>query len=264
GSGHVLSGNVASANGGGFSFLGKGHVLTGNLASANGTQGFAFIGSGHVLTGNAALGNRGPGIAINDAIVESATITKNNLFGNNSSNFGGFTNCGLLNRSGDPINASDNFWGAASGPGSDPADNVCNSGAGSTTTVAPPATKEFKIKTLTPVDEPGLIVPADSEQSEISQAPSSMPIQFLKEIQTKEALLFRVTGNVSALRLEVIDLAGRKIYDSGFVNGQEFSWTRMDVGYKPVANGVYLYQLTARDREDGEISSELRKLVVRR
>lgn len=125
----------------GFALSGSGHTLSGNVANGNtrgdyGGPGFLIrAGTNLVLSGNAALGNGGGGIYAE----VSATITQNNLYGNDA------PNCGLVNASGGTINATNNFWGAASGPGPDPADDVCNLGS-STTTVEPFATKEFIIK----------------------------------------------------------------------------------------------------------------------
>ena len=77
-----------------------------------------------------------------------ATVTGNNLFGNNAGvSSSGFTNCGLLNDSGAQVTATGNFWGAAGGPGPDPADDVCNDG-GSTTATALFAATEFTVNTF--------------------------------------------------------------------------------------------------------------------
>jgi len=167
GSGHVLNGNVATANEFDGFFIGPpgGDVLTGNMAIANGSAGFEIGNSGGsvltgnvVLTGNAALGNKDAGILIGSD--GSATITQNNIFGNDSPPS---TNCGLDNLSGGAINATDNFWGTAHGPGTlttpqpEPADNVCDDTTnhpGSSTSVAPFATKKFTVET--PLVEPGL------------------------------------------------------------------------------------------------------------
>ena len=135
GSGHHLTGNVASANSAyGFSFVGSGHLLSSNVASANDQVGvFAQAGSGHVFSGNAVHGN-----GVGTAWGGTGTLSKNNLYGN--------VNCGMNNQSGSAIDARNNFWGAATGPGADPADNVCNFGAGSSTTTAPFSTKESPVK----------------------------------------------------------------------------------------------------------------------
>ena len=262
---HHLNGNVASANGlHGFVVDASGQVFTGNLVQGNHFHGFLIAsGTGQVLTGNSILGNGDFGIYL--VAGTSATVTKNNIFGNNLHPNGGFTNCGLINQSGGAINAINNFWGVVTGPSpTEPADDVCNDGAGSSTTFAPVSTKEFKVKTVSPLEEPGLIAPADPGQSEIPQAPSLTPVQFLRELQTKEGLLFRALGDVSALQLEIVDLSGRRVYDSSFVKGQVMTWTRVNSQNKPIASGVYLYRLTARDRDGREIHSELRKLVIGR
>jgi parallel beta-helix repeat protein len=155
-SGNSVLGNVATANGSdGFFIIGS-NVLTGNIASANGSFGFYTESESVVLTGNAALGNEGAGIVIRSG--GSATITQNNIFGNDR-----FTNCGLDNQSGGTVNATHNFWGTAHGPGTlttpqpEPADNVCDDTTnhpGSSTSVAPFATKQFTVET--PLVEPGL------------------------------------------------------------------------------------------------------------
>jgi hypothetical protein len=70
----------------------------------------------------------------------TGTITKNNIFAN-----GAFAalNCGIRANSGATVLAPDNYWGAPTGPGGDPADATC--GAGSVT-VTPFATKPFTVK----------------------------------------------------------------------------------------------------------------------
>jgi len=47
---------------------------------------------------------------------------------------GSGTNCGVSNFSGTTLHAANNFWGAATGPGADPADTVCNSEGSSAVT----------------------------------------------------------------------------------------------------------------------------------
>jgi len=152
GTGHVLRGNLASANFlHGFFLAGGDRVtLQGNRSVANGGHGvrgdgFVVFGSRHTLIGNAALGNTaGFGISVTGGA--DHTISKNNIYGNNIENItGAGPNCGLVNLvSEGTLNATHNFWGASSGPGPDPADNVCDFG-GARTTFAPFAVKEFKV-----------------------------------------------------------------------------------------------------------------------
>jgi hypothetical protein len=160
----VVTGNQAAANAfSGFSVRGTGHKLVGNLAAGNVPHGFAIFGSDHQLTGNLAtdnslgfsintpatgnihltgseaVGNSGPGIDIASGTTGVMTVNKGNIFGNDS----GGANCGLSNSSGTTVDAKNNFWGAAAGPGVDPADKICGSGSA---TFTPVAIKEFKVK----------------------------------------------------------------------------------------------------------------------
>ena len=238
GSGHRFSGNVASANGvGGFVFDGNGHLLTGNVATAN-DNGFIFIGSGHLLSGNSALGNKRFGIFIeNFGGVESATITKNNLFGNNSQpiaiGVNTFTNCGLLNRSGDSFTAPNNFWGTTTGPGTfgspqpEPADNVCDdlSVSGSSTTVPSFVTKEFKVKVNVLDEFPADAVPVLAPRS---------TIEFPGESQLS---VYSLTGQLLAI-----------------VSNQ----TQLALTTRHLPNGIYL---TVKTYADGR--RELVKLMVK-
>ncbi len=133
---YLLADNLAVRNGQrGFSFdSADALTFTGAAAIGNGQVGFAGSGQNHRITSAVAVGN-GTGISMN---ASGAVITKSNLFGSTS-------DCGLVNQSDGMLDAPGNFWGSAGGPGSDPADDACEGGAGSTT-VDPVATKEFKIK----------------------------------------------------------------------------------------------------------------------
>ena len=147
GNNHVLSGNVSTANNGnGFTLtVFSSTTVTGNVASANVFRGFSLNDGPYLFKGNSAIGNLGSGIATFGGA--TGVVTKNNAFGNNAVVEFGLTNCGIRNFSG-ALDASKNFWGAATGPGPDPADDACASGGGTTITTAPFATKEIKVKRL--------------------------------------------------------------------------------------------------------------------
>jgi parallel beta-helix repeat protein len=140
GSGHTVSDNVASGNRLGFevSFSGQ---FTGNIASSNGDVGGIYINASVIeIRRNAVIGNGGVGIFVSG---QDVTITDNNIFGNGTLG----SNCGLLNVSGTGVMAPNNYWGAASGPGLDPADAI-EEGCGGhpyPTLVDPVATKPFNI-----------------------------------------------------------------------------------------------------------------------
>ncbi len=129
----TISQNAAQSN----SFIGigiDGGLATGNVVTGNftGISFYSVVPGGRAI-GNAALGN-GNGI---DASA-GGILEGNNIFGNN---------CGLyVQASSPPVVLADNdYWGAATGPGPDPADDVCGSSAGAAI-VTPFATKPFKVK----------------------------------------------------------------------------------------------------------------------
>jgi hypothetical protein len=57
-------------------------------------------------------------------------VTHNNIFGNNNVPLDGNVNCGVLNQTSAVVEATNNFWGAPTGPGANPADDACNVGGG--------------------------------------------------------------------------------------------------------------------------------------
>ena len=87
---------------------------------------------------NAIIGNKQLGLRV---FTSNILITENNIFDNGTLG----SNCGLQSDAAS-LAAPYNFWGAASGPGPDPADAVCVSTAGNVVTVASVATLSFKIQ----------------------------------------------------------------------------------------------------------------------
>ncbi len=77
----------------------------------------------------------------------------------------------------------------------------------------------------------------------------------------------QVTAQLSAIesvRLEVFDLGGQKIFDSGPVPGATYKWYLQRNDGRPVSNGVYLYIFVTRTADGREIRSSVGKLAVRR
>jgi PKD repeat protein len=66
------------------------------------------------------------------------------------------------------------------------------------------------------------------------------------------------------IKVQVFSLAGQEVFDSGFVGGRELSWDLTNAQGKPLANGVYLYVITARGFDGQVIRSGVRKLVILR
>lgn len=68
---------------------------------------------------------------------------------------------------------------------------------------------------------------------------------------------------VGGVRLRVFSLQGRLVYDSGFRPGWTVQWNLQTQSGAVAANGVYLFVITARDRE-GRLLSRIGKIVVLR
>ena len=118
GNASVLKADVASANGGaGFQLFGDGDTLTGSVAAGN-DVGLAAGGSSLVATGNSFLGNVTAGVVV---VAAGTTISKSNVFGNGAT--GG--NCGVTTAGSGTVTLDEICFGAPTGPGDDPADQVC-------------------------------------------------------------------------------------------------------------------------------------------
>lgn len=138
GTGKMLLKNQVSRNATGIKVGGPTTTIRGNVLINNGA-GIESNADMTTIVANAVYGNDIEGILV----TASSQVEKNNLYSN-----GRITlppNCGLKNRAVVGLLAENNYWGAATGPGPDPADDVCND-MGGTTTTAPFATKPFTVK----------------------------------------------------------------------------------------------------------------------
>lgn len=169
GPGAVARANLAVANSGdGFDLGGGGARCEGNIATGNGSFGYGvFFHTTATIAGGVAIGNvQGifggnggqldvSGLAaianlldgVHNQGTTTMTLTASNLVGNGTKGPGSL-NCGTINEN-NALTASNVFWGAAAGPGDDPADQVCDFG-NAVTAIEPIAPKPFKIKTKVP------------------------------------------------------------------------------------------------------------------
>ena len=139
GPGKTVNKNHTSMNGGLFGIRSAGivsidgnTVITGNIAINNAVAGIQVFDASSVV-GNSVHGNGSVGI-LNSGF-SAGIYERNNIYGNRA--------CGLSNGV-KGVTATGNYWGAPSGPGSDPADSVCNFNFGTTIT-SPFATKRYSI-----------------------------------------------------------------------------------------------------------------------
>ena len=143
-SGNTLKGNVALGNAMNGFTINDDNVITSCTANAN-HNGFRLGGQRNAVTKSAVIDNFGVGIT---ATAAGNAVTKTSIFGNGGGAVnvsGANINCGTLAADGVTLHATQNFWGAAAGPGADPADLACN-GLGATTNVTPVATKDTKVR----------------------------------------------------------------------------------------------------------------------
>jgi parallel beta-helix repeat protein len=140
GSNQIIRLNHATENEVGFALYASNSRFSQNIASSNGDTGIVITETAatSVLTGNTVTGNMFTGIRANFG--GAARITGNNIYGN--------LMCGIFNLSKTTIDARRNYWGAASGPGPNPADNVCNDEGVDITLTTPFATTSFPIPRL--------------------------------------------------------------------------------------------------------------------
>lgn len=140
---HRVELNVAQSNtGAGFWLIGNRHWLRSNMALGNDHGVLVADGSNHTFTRNAFLANSRAGALI----VQNATgvvMKRNNIFGNGEG-LGGTLNIGLSNTSGGRVLATNNYWGSAMGPGSNPSDEISTNRL-SQTQFEPFARTPFKI-----------------------------------------------------------------------------------------------------------------------
>jgi len=151
-----LISNVSSHNGAGVRVAGVSDAeIRGNTLSGNIGHGIAVLNVSRSvqIKDNTIVGNTGAGVFMLGSL-DNIVIRANNIYGNiGVSNYLGpdinSPNCGIINVGVDsPVDASNNYWGSAAGPGPDPADNA---GRGcdffsDTTQVKPFATAAFPIR----------------------------------------------------------------------------------------------------------------------
>ena len=129
GPGHVLRRNLATRNQIGFDLRSGAATVAGNVAMANTQVGIQSRGlvcpvgcpilQPNQLTGNTVIGNGVAGFRLLPGS-QDTVLARNNIFGNGEAALG----CGLINELAASINATNNYWGKANGPGPNPGDRA--------------------------------------------------------------------------------------------------------------------------------------------
>lgn len=84
-------------------------------------------------------------------------------------------------------------------------------------------------------------------------------------LRRPQGLEVRPAGVPAAhLRLEVYDLSGHRVFDSGKVAGNRLTWDLRDDPGRLLANGIYLYRVTVRTLDGRILRSEVKKLAILR
>lgn len=129
----IVSGNSVSGCYYGMYFSGGAASFTGNVLHAN-VIGVETGGGNLAVTKSSFVGNLEAAVHV---LSGTLSVTASNISGNGTDG----SNCGLDYVAG-TVTLTGNWWGAATGPGADPADLSCSGGPNDTA----PATAPFKVK----------------------------------------------------------------------------------------------------------------------
>ena len=103
-------------------------------------------------------------------------------------------------------------------------------------------------------------------QPQISTAPRAEPLTLTQVVSHRQANSVRIAvqgAGIESVELSVYDLSGQRVFRKQ-TSGSQLAWRLSTDDGRRVANGVYLYTVTARGAHGQLARSEVRKLVVLR
>jgi hypothetical protein len=86
----------------------------------------------------------------------------------------------------------------------------------------------------------------------------------LKHHQNAIQFIAAGLGTFPSTQIQIFNLSGSTIFESGKVPAQALRWNLRDQTGRPVANGVYLYLVTAYGLDGEPVRSDVKKLVLMR
>ena len=93
---------------------------------------------------------------------------------------------------------------------------------------------------------------------------SAAPQPLVAVTSSSDGVRFQVQNtDVESARVQIFDLTGRPLYRSAWAEGSTLEWLFVTSESRSVANGVYLYTLTAQDSR-GQLYRQVGKFVVMR
>jgi len=118
------------------------------------------------------------------------------------------------------------------------------------------------------ISETDSALPSKAVPSQADAQPPRSAVPVIARVfdaRKAHAILFTVQGaGIESMGIEIYDLAGRLQYVGGFVSGKTLTWNMATSGGHWVAQGVYLYVVTARGADRKTVRSRIQKLVVLR
>jgi hypothetical protein len=103
-------------------------------------------------------------------------------------------------------------------------------------------------------------------QARINYSCSTGTLRLTEVLVARKAsgrIRFEVQGTgISGMRLQVFNLAGARVFDSGPLAGSTLEWNLLDSRGRVLANGIYLYVVTVTDLEGRSTTSGAKKLLV--
>ncbi len=101
--------------------------------------------------------------------------------------------------------------------------------------------------------------------ADLANRVQGLQLKTTEAINQPAGLIFRVEGQqIAAVQVDVYNLKGEKLFDSGAVAGQTLRWDLQAGSSNRLANGVYLYVVTVRGTDGRVIRDQVRKLVLLR